>query len=122
MSLTVLLIEDDSLFAESLSNFLEKEGHDVEHASTGEDGIRLFRDLSPDIVLQDLKLPGIDGLETLREIRKLDESASVIVMTGFGSIETAVQAMQLGVSLDELQSAVEQCWSSLVGAHEYDSH
>ncbi len=98
MGLAILLVEDDRSFAKSLSGFLRKEGHEVEHVETGEDGIKLFSEERPDLLLLDLVLPGISGLQALEELRKLDDSATVIVMTGHGSIETAVEAMRLGAT------------------------
>ncbi len=96
MGLSILLVEDDPTSAKALARFLQKEGYHVEHAATGEEGVRLFQELSPDLVLLDLKLPGIGGLEVLEQIKKLDESAAIIVTTAHGSIETAVEAMRLG--------------------------
>jgi two-component system response regulator AtoC len=96
MGLSILLVEDDPISAKALARFLRKEGHHLERADTGEEGVRLFQEQAPDLVLLDLKLPGIGGLEVLERIKKLDESAAVIVTTAHGSIETAVEAMRLG--------------------------
>jgi DNA-binding NtrC family response regulator len=96
MGFAILLVEDDEKYAKLLASFLTKEGHSVEHAASGEEGVRLFQDKTPDIVLLDLMLPGIDGLETLEQLRQLDDSAPVIVMTAHASVQTAVEAMRLG--------------------------
>lgn len=92
----ILLIEDDVEFAKRLSRFLAKEGYEVQHAATGEDGVSLFTRGAPDFVLLDLVLPGIDGMQTLEQIKNLDDSAAVIVMSAHGSITAAVEAMRLG--------------------------
>lgn len=106
MGLAVLLVEDDQDFAEFLCRFLAKEGHEVEHASTGEQGVRLFGKQTPDLVLLDLFLPTLGGLEVLEQMKDLEESAPVIVMTANASIETAVQAMRLG-ALDYVTKPVD---------------
>ncbi len=116
MGLAILLVEDDSSSAKALSRFLRKEGHHVECAASGEEGVRLFGEKAPDVVLLDLVLPGIDGLQALEQIKRLDGSAAVIVTTGHGSIETAVEAMRLGaldyvskpIDLDALYLKLEQ--------------
>jgi two-component system, NtrC family, response regulator AtoC len=106
MTLSILLIEDDQRFADRLVRFLRKEEHDVEHASTGEQGVDVLARSAPDLVLLDLVLPGIDGLETLERIRKVRESVSVIVLTAHASVSTAVEAMRLG-ALDYLTKPLD---------------
>ena len=106
MPCAVLLIEDDQDFAGALSRFLEKEGHTVEWAPTGEEGLRRFPELAPDIVLLDLVLPGMDGLRTFEALKRLDEGAAVIVMTAHGSVASAVDAMRLG-ALDFLAKPID---------------
>jgi len=106
MGLAVLLVEDDPGFADFLTRYLEKEGHNVDHAPSGEQGVELFTSDSPDLVLMDLMLPGIDGLEALEQMKKVDESAAVIVMTAHGSIASAVEAMRLG-AMDFLTKPID---------------
>jgi DNA-binding NtrC family response regulator len=106
MTLSILLIEDDQRFADRLVRFLGKEGHEVEHAPTGERGVELLGRLVPDLILLDLVLPGIDGLETLGRLRKIRESVSVIVLTAHASVATAVEAMRLG-ALDYLTKPLD---------------
>jgi len=95
VGLAILLIDDDPGFAASLCAFLGKEGHHVEHASSAEDGLRAFAEHTPDVVLLDLVLPGMDGIETLKKLRQLDAGVAVVVMTAHGSITSAVEAMRL---------------------------
>lgn len=106
MSLAILLVEDDLRFAEKLAGFLTKEGYDVEHAASGEDGVQRFRERRPDITLLDLVLPRMDGMQTLKSIKDLDSSAAVIVMTAHSSVTTAVQAMRLG-ALDYITKPID---------------
>jgi DNA-binding NtrC family response regulator len=106
MGLAILLVEDDLRFAATLCRFLEKEDHHVEHAATGEDGVRLFEKVQPDLVLVDLMLPGIGGMEALRQMKAVDESVGIIVMTAHGSIAGAVEAMSLG-ALDYLTKPID---------------
>lgn len=121
MGLSVLLVEDDHRFAEFLSEYLRKEGHDAVHACSAEEGLAQFQEKAPDLVLLDLMLPGIDGLSALEQIRQLNESAAVIVMTAHGSITTAVEAMRLGamdyltkpVDLETLSAKLDQAKSLL---------
>ena len=96
MALSILLIEDDQRFADRLCQFLRKEEHDVEHAPTGEAGVELVQRGAPDLVLLDLVLPGIDGVETLQRIREVSDAVAVIVLTAHASVATAVEAMRLG--------------------------
>ncbi|MBW2278138.1 MAG: sigma-54-dependent Fis family transcriptional regulator, partial [Deltaproteobacteria bacterium] len=106
MSLSIVIVEDDRSASKALSRFLRKDGFQVATAATGEEGVELFREASPDVVLMDLMLPGINGLETLGRLRALDPTAAVIVMTGHATIETAVEAMQLG-ALDYLTKPID---------------
>jgi two-component system response regulator AtoC len=116
MSLSILLVEDDRAFAEHLSRFLKKEGHDVELADTGEKGMALFHEKTPDLVLLDLLLPDLGGLEVLEQLKSVEDSVTVIVITAHGSIDTAVDAMRLGardyltkpIDLDALSVKLEQ--------------
>lgn len=96
MSLSILLIEDDHAFVKLIVRFLTKESHEVKHAISGEEGLKLFQEKTPDLVLLDMILPGMDGLETLRKLKKIDASIAVIVMTAHGSIGTAVESIRMG--------------------------
>jgi len=92
----ILIIEDDASICYFLHEFLQAEGYQVACAMDGEQGIALIRNETYDIVLTDLRLPKADGLEVLKEIKNNVSNSIGIVMTGFGSIDTAVQAMKLG--------------------------
>jgi DNA-binding NtrC family response regulator len=101
-----LIVDDDAASAKALSRTLRKEGYHVDHAATGEDGVRQFQERAPDLVLLDLMLPGIDGLEALGQMREHDDSTAAIVITAHASIETAVAAMRAG-ALDYVTKPIE---------------
>jgi len=75
---------------------LEQDGYEVQHALNGFTGIEKFKSFTPDVVLLDIKMPRKDGIEVLEEIRKLDKESIVIMISGHGNIDTAVQTTKLG--------------------------
>ncbi len=92
----ILVIDDEKDIGWLFSKILKEEGYQVLIAHTGIDGISITKQEKPDLVILDLKLPGLDGIETLREIRKFDKDLLVIVLTGFETVQSAVEAMKLG--------------------------
>ena len=92
----ILVIDDDSFMRDACHQTLAKQGHSVSLAKTGREGLALLRKWAFDLILLDLKMPGEDGLSVLAKIKDLDPESVVIMITGFGSIESAVQAIQLG--------------------------
>ena len=93
---TILIIDDDSQLRQSFEKLLTEEGHAVKTAPTGETGIAIVRESVPDLVVTDVRLPGMNGLETFKTIREIDPKLPVIVMTAFGTTETAIEATKLG--------------------------
>jgi DNA-binding NtrC family response regulator len=93
---SVLVIDDDPLIRRTLSGHLSKQGFDVQLAEEGEEGIRKFRESNPDVVLLDVRLPDIDGLEVLRQIRDLNKKTYVLMMTAYDDMKTTVEAVKLG--------------------------
>jgi len=112
----VLLIDDDAALRDVLSFALEDFGHHVESFGRGEAGLAEFDRVKPDVVVTDLKMPGIDGVEVVRRVRDLDARVPIIVLTAFGSIADAVEVMKLGAydyltkpyNRDELKLTIEQ--------------
>jgi two-component system nitrogen regulation response regulator NtrX len=93
---SILIIDDEQSIRESLKGILQDEGFRTLFAESGEEGLALLKEESPDLVLLDIWLPGIDGLETLQNIRQDFPELLVIMMSGHGTIETAVKATKLG--------------------------
>ncbi len=93
---TVLVVDDEPSIRRLLTFHLERDGHRVATAVSGEEALERIGDGAPDLVLLDLMLPGIDGLETLARIRRVHPELPVIVLTAHGSVENAVEAMKLG--------------------------
>ena len=94
MADTVLLIDDDPDLLRSLGNYFEQVGYEVGRELTGEAGLEAYDRMRPDVVLLDLTLPGMDGMQVLERLR--ERNATVILLTGVTDIPTAVRAMQLG--------------------------
>jgi len=92
----VLLVDDEEDFAEMLSLRLIELGEKVVIAYSGQEGLDTLAKTSIDVVILDIKMPGMDGIETLREIKKQYPIIEVILLTGHGSTETAVEGMKLG--------------------------
>ena len=93
---TILVIEDKESMAEMLKNTLESEGYKVITVGDGKEGLRHIKESRIDLVITDLKIPGKDGIEILKAAKEENQLIPVIVMTAFGSIETAVTAMKEG--------------------------
>lgn len=91
----ILIIDDEKNIRFTLKKSLE-DAYEVLTAVNGEDGIDKFRKEELDLVLLDMKLPGMDGIETLKQIKSEDKTANIIIITGFGSVESAVETMKLG--------------------------
>ncbi len=99
MSKRILVIDDEPNIRRMMRIALETDGYDVEDAGDGKAGLELFGDGSPfDAVVLDQKMPGMDGLETLKEIRRRSPGAAVVMATAYGSIELAVDAMKAGAT------------------------
>ena len=108
---TVLIVDDEQTLARSAKAFLADHGYDAEVATSGEKAMELLENLQPDVVFADVRLPGMSGLDLLKRIREFDPVIPVIMVTAYGSIEGAVEAVKLGafdyvkkpVDLEELK-------------------
>ncbi len=96
MRMTILIVDDEKTIRWSLGEGLRNAGFEILEAASGEEGLQLFTDKTPDCVLLDMRLPGIDGLEVLRRMRKENPDVPVIVMTAYGEVDKAVESMKLG--------------------------
>jgi two-component system response regulator AtoC len=116
MTPLVLVVEDESILANSISIYLERHGCETAVAESGEAGIQAAEESGPDVAVVDVRLPGMDGLEVLRRLREVSPTTEVVMMTAFGSVASAVDAMKLGafdyltkpLDLDELRVMVEK--------------
>lgn len=93
---TILAVDDEITILDSLSGILSDEGFEVLTASNGYEALKIIEEESPDLVLLDIWMPGIDGIETLREIKRTNPFLQVVIISGHGTIETAVKATKLG--------------------------
>lgn len=93
-----LIVDDNDVFRNRLCRALEDRGWRVASASDGPAAIELAGQLAPDLAVVDLRLPGMGGLDIIREIRQIDDTICILVLTGYGSIATALTATRLGAA------------------------
>ena len=93
---SILIIDDDLMMLNALTTLLDAEDYSTSTSRDGEEGIRSFREHKPDAVLLDLRLPSNNGIEVLKEIRRIDAKAKVIIITGYPSPEVKEEAMTNG--------------------------
>lgn len=112
----ILVVDDEHLIRWSLEQSLKRQGYEVSTAASGEDALRVLRDDPPDLMLLDVQLPGINGLDVLEKAKELAEEVIVIMVTALGVLETAVKAMRMGAydyinkpfNLDELAIVIKK--------------
>jgi len=92
----VLVVDDEEIMREILEALLSREGYRVQLAASGEEGVELARSVPFDAAIVDVMMPGMDGLATLEELKKLDDELPVLMVTAFASVETAIAAMKRG--------------------------
>ena len=93
---TILVIDDEEIMREILDTLLTREGYEVRLASSGAEGLEIARALPIDVALVDIMMPGLDGIATLDELKRIDEDLAVIMITAYASIESAISAMKAG--------------------------
>lgn len=93
---TILVIDDDSQLKTSFEKLLKEEGYSVLTAESGEEGLEIVSGRRPDLIITDVRLPGMDGLQTFKAIQKITYKIPVIIMTAFGTTETAIEATKIG--------------------------
>lgn len=124
MSLHLLVIDDDEVTRKLLKEVLEKDGYSIRLAESGEKAVDLIRRENYPVILSDIRMLELDGMAVLREVKKLAPQSSVILMTGFGSMEGAIEAIQQGAfdyvskpfKMDNLKAVVARAvkhWESL---------
>ena len=113
----ILLIDDEKIIRETLSTFLVDQGHNVRTAPSGEDGLWALEEQPADLVLSDVKMPGISGVEVLRRVRESWPGTEVVLITGYASVEDAAEALRHGaydfllkpVRLAHLDAVARRC-------------
>ena len=96
MKAKILVIDDDTSLRRVLEYNLQEEGYEVETAASGEDGLKMFKQLQPDLVITDMKMSGMDGLKVLNSVKESAPDTLVIIITAFGTVDVAVEAMKAG--------------------------
>jgi DNA-binding NtrC family response regulator len=113
---SILLVDDDVAFRQVMTGELKRLNFEVAAAGSGEEGLKRIAEQEPDIVLLDLQMPGISGLDTLKAIRESNPGVEVIMLTGHGSIDTAIESIRAGAfdyvvkpcPLDELEVRIQR--------------
>jgi len=119
----VLLVDDETIFTKNMSKLLKNRGYQVTAVNSGDGAIRELEQNHFDVIVLDLKMPGMDGIATLKEIIKLGLFTETLILTGHGSIDTALEAMKLGAydyltkpcEIDELVTKIEAAWEKKEG-------
>jgi DNA-binding NtrC family response regulator len=120
----VLLVDDETIFTKNMSKLLKNRGYAVTAVNSGDAAIRELEQNPVDVIVLDLKMPGMDGITTLKEIMKLGLFTETLILTGHGSIDSALEAMKLGAydyltkpcEIDELVAKIEAAWGKKKGA------
>lgn len=96
MSASILVVDDEKEFRDLLKRILMEEGYSVAEEASGHAAIGAVKTKRPDLVLLDLRMPGLDGIQTMKRLKKIAPGLNIVVLTGYGTIETAREAMRLG--------------------------
>jgi DNA-binding NtrC family response regulator len=119
---TILIVDDERTLARAMKAFLAEHGYEAEVAGDAESALQMLETLRPDVIFSDVRLPGMNGIELLRRIREFDANMPVIIMTAYGTIEGAVEAVKLGafdyikkpVDLEELRLLADRARENAV--------
>src|SRR6516225_4233112 len=96
MGYSLLVVDDEALTLRTISRALRDEGYEVFLANSGEEALQVYSEEKPDLALVDIVLPGIDGIEVLRQLKKQNPAAIVLMMSAYHQVERAVEAMKHG--------------------------
>ena len=107
MNERILIIDDEVDILETLGRALSLEGFHVREASSGMEGMEIFKSEPFDLVITDIRMPGMDGMEVLKQVKELDESVEVILISGFATLENAILALRNGGAYDYLTKPLE---------------
>jgi DNA-binding NtrC family response regulator len=114
----ILLVDDETVFTQNMAKLLTSRGYVVTAVNSGDAAIQALEEKDFDVVVLDLKMPGMDGITTLKEIKKLGLFTETLILTGHGSIDTALEAIKIGAydyltkpcEIDELVGKIEGAW------------
>ena len=114
----ILLVDDEVIFARNMETLLDARGYRSKAVTSGAEAVRALETEDFDVVVLDLKMPGMDGLTTLKEIKKLGLFTQTLILTGHGSIDSALEAIKLGAydyltkpcQISELVEKIEEAW------------
>jgi DNA-binding NtrC family response regulator len=114
----ILLVDDEVDFTENMTKLLENRGYLVTAVNSGDSAIKALQQDKYDVMVLDLKMPGMDGITTLKEVGKLQLFTETLILTGHGAVDTALEAMKLGAydylakpcEVDELVEKIEGAW------------
>ena len=115
----ILLVDDETVFTDNMTKLLTTRGYFVTAVNNGDAAIRILEEKDFDVTVLDLKMPGMDGITTLKNIKKLRLFTQTLILTGHGSIDTALDAVKLGAydyltkpcEIDELVNKIEGAWA-----------
>jgi DNA-binding NtrC family response regulator len=118
----VLFVDDEIDFLETLMKRMKKRGVDLDGVGSGEEALKFLHEQPVDVVLLDVKMPGMDGIQTLREIKKRFPLVEVVMLTGHANVEAAIEGMELG-AFDYLMKpmAIDELLFKLQDAHQRKS-
>jgi two-component system, response regulator RegA len=119
----VLIVDDDDVFRSRMRRAFELRGWEAHVAASGEESLARARETGPDLAIVDLRMPGESGLDVVKSLREFDATTSIIVLTGYGSIATALEAVRVGanhyltkpVDVDQILAVYETVHSSTTG-------
>lgn len=121
---SILIIDDEPLILDTMSKDLAEEGYKVDIANSGEEGIRQFHQVKHDVVISDLVMDGLNGIQIAKEIKELKSDTKIIFLTGYGTRSSAIEAIRLGASdffikpynRNELLQRVSDCFEDKVNS------
>ena len=119
-SIRLLLVDDEERFRTTLSKRLAEKGLTAETAGNGIDALKIVKDRPLDVIVLDIRMPEMDGIETLRQVKKIDAEVEIILLTGHANIESAVEGMRLGAydylmkpcDLEQLLEKITEDWTA----------
>ena len=124
----ILLVDDEEIFIRNMSKLLSARGYKVRTSNSGDAAIQVLKAQAVDVIVLDLKMPGMDGLATLKEIQKLGLFTQTLILTGHGSIDSALEAIKLGAydfltkpcEIDDITAKIEGAWEKKNNAAQKD--